>query len=86
MKPAEIELRVGELVLHGFEPKDRHRIGLAMENELGRLLAERGAPRSLDQGREIPQLTGGSFEVAPGAGAGSIGVQVAQAVYGGLGA
>ena len=85
VRTANIELRVDELVLHGFEPKDRHRIGRAVEHELGRLFAERGAP-PLAQSGEIADLDGGSFEVAPGAGAAAIGAQVAQAVYGGLGA
>lgn len=86
MKPEKIELRVEELVLHGFDPRDRHRIGRAVEDELGRLFAERGAPPSLDRSGEVPRLNGGSFEVTPGAGTGAIGARVAQAVYRGLGA
>ena len=85
MRPANIELRVDELVLHGFEPGGRHRIGRAVEQELGRLFAERGAP-PLARSGEITNLDGGSFEVRPGSGAEAIGVQVARAVYGGLGA
>lgn len=85
MNSANIELRVDELVLHGFEPADRYRIGQAVEHELGRLFAEWGAPPSLTRGGEVPLLDGGSFEATPGAEAGAIGVQVARAVYGGLG-
>ena len=45
-----IELHIEELVLHGFEPGDRHRIGEAIERELARLFAEQGTPPSLAQG------------------------------------
>jgi hypothetical protein len=86
VKPGRIELHVEELMLHGFEPADRHRIGLAVEHELGRLFAERGAPRSLTRGEGVPRLNAGSFQVTPGARAESIGARVAQAVYRGMGA
>jgi hypothetical protein len=84
MKPKNIELHIEELVLHGFALGDRYRIGDAMERELARLFAERGAPPSLVQGSEIERLDGGTFEVKPGSGAEAIGVRVARAVYGGL--
>ncbi len=87
-----IELHIEELVLHGFAPGDRYRIGDAMERELARLFVERGTPPSLAQGREVARLDGGTvarldggtFEVKPGSGAEAIGVRVARAVYGGL--
>lgn len=85
MKSGNIDLHIEELVLHGFEPDDRHRIGRVFEHELGRLVAERGAPPSLARSGEVPRLDGGSFEAKPGSGAQAIGVQVARAVYGGLG-
>ena len=85
MKAKKIELNIEELVLHGFAPGDRHRIGEAVEQELTRLLADRGVPKSLERGREIAHVDGGAFEVAPGSRAQVVGVQVAKAVYGGLG-
>ena len=85
MKPKNIELNIEELVLHGFSPGDRHRIGEAVEQELTRLLADRGVPQSLAQGGEVASVDGGAFEVAPGARAQVVGAQVAKAVYGGLG-
>ena len=84
MKPGNIELYVEELVLHGLSPADRYRIGQAVEHELVRMFAERGAPSSLAQGSEIERLDGGAFEVRQSAKAEAIGVQVARAVYGGL--
>jgi len=84
LKPANLELRIDELVLHGFEPGDRYRIGEAVERELTRLFAEQGTPPSLAQGREVTRLDGGAFEAAPGSRAEAIGAQMARMVYGGL--
>jgi hypothetical protein len=79
-----IEVHINELVLHGFAPKDRHRIGAAVQSELARLLAERGMPAWLAEGGEVDRLDGGKFEVTPATGAESIGAQVAEALHRGL--
>ena len=84
MKPKNIELNIEELVLHGFSPGDRHRIGEAVERELTQLLADRGVPQSLESGGEITHIDGGAFEVVQGSRAQVVGAQVAKAVYGGL--
>jgi hypothetical protein len=79
-----IDLHIEELMLHGFAPEDRYRIGAAVERELARLFAERGVPAGVVAGAEIARLDGGAFAVAPGARPEAIGAQVAQAVYGGI--
>ena len=84
MKPANLELHIEELVLHGFAVSNRYHIGEAVERELDRLFTEQGTPSSLREGSEIERLDGGAFEVKPGSGAETIGVQVAQTMYGGL--
>lgn len=84
MKTGDIELHVEELVLHGFEHGDRYRIGHAVEQELGRLLTEGGAPQLLTRSGEVPRLDGGSFEAKPDSGVEEFGAKVARAVYGGL--
>ena len=84
MKPKNIELNIEKLVLHGFSPGDRYRIGEAVERELTRLLADQGVPQSLERGREIANMDSGAFEVAAGSRADVVGAQVAKAVYGGL--
>lgn len=76
-----VEMNIEELVLHGFPPGDRHRIGEALENELSRLFVQRGVPSSLKENRRIESLGGGAFEVRPGAGPGETGVRVARIVY-----
>jgi len=84
MTRRDIELHIEELVLHGFAPGDRYRIGEAVERELARLFVEQGTPPSLPGASTIEHLDGGTFEVKAGSEAGAIGVQVAQAVFEGL--
>ena len=80
-----VRLRIEELVLEGFAPGDRYRIGEAVERELARLLSEQGAPGALAAGAEASWLAAPSFELAPESGPDAVGSQVAAAVYGGLG-
>ena len=84
MKPKNINLHIEELVLHGFAPGDRHRIGDAVEQELRRLLIEQGVPASLARQGIADRIDAGKFEMAPEARAERVGVQVARAVYGGF--
>jgi len=83
MTRSNIEVHIEELVLHGFASKDRYLIGEAVQRELTRLFTEQGVPAFLSQSGEIARLDGGSFNVAAGSKAETIGAQVAQAVYGG---
>jgi len=84
VRPANIELHIEELVLHGFAPGDRYRIGKAVEHELQRLFAEQGAPPAPVDNTESWRVDGGSFNIAPGAPPEAVGAQVAQALHGGL--
>jgi hypothetical protein len=84
MRPANIELHIEELVLHGFAPGDRYGIGEAVGPELQRLFAEQGASLQLAQGSEVAHLDGGAFEVPHGAKAEAVGAQIAQGIYEGF--
>lgn len=84
MIPHTIEVRIEELVLHGFAPKDRYAIGEAVQRELQRLFTEQGLSELPAAGYELARLNGGAFTVKPGAKAQTIGAQVAQAVYASL--
>jgi hypothetical protein len=64
-------------------PGDRYRIGEAVERELAWLFDEQGVPPSL--ARVIERLEGGAFEVAHSSKSEAVGVQIAQAIYEGLG-
>ncbi len=79
--PATLELHIEELVLRGFAPSDRFRIGDAVERELARLIAKQGLTGLDTNGLSIDRLDGGTFKVAPGAKAQTVGAQVAQTVY-----
>ena len=75
-----IEVRIEELVLYGFAPADRHRIGAVVERELARLFGERRLPA---RGTiALDEVQGGALTVEPGASARRAGKQIAQAVYG----
>ena len=84
MKPASVELRIEELVLHGFEPGDRYAIGDAVERELTRLFAEQVMPPSLAATVERPHVNAGDVRVAPEFKPQHVGAQVANAIFGGL--
>ena len=81
---ANVELNIEELVLHGFSPGDRLRIGDAVQRELVRLFAEQGVSQSLAQGSEAEKVDGGSFNFNMGSRPDIVGTQVARSVYGGL--
>ena len=85
-----IELEIGQLVLDGVAPSDRHRVAAAVESELGRLLAERGLPTGLGDGEPgsavvLRNVDGGSFEHRPGSAPRLVGARVAEGIYRGLG-
>ena len=82
MRP--IDLHIEELVLDGFPPGDRHRIGAALERELARLLGERGVPATWTGGGEAARLDGGKFEMRPGTRPERMGAQIAQSVFRGM--
>jgi hypothetical protein len=82
--PSAIELHIDELVLHGFAASDRRTISAAVERELTRLIGEQGLPPAIRRGGERGRLDGGTFNLAAGAPAETIGAQIAQAVYAGL--
>jgi hypothetical protein len=88
MTAPRIELHIEELVLHGFERRDRHAIADAFELELSRLLsaqiAEQGLSPALAHNAESAHLDAGAIHVAAHSKPSSIGAQLAQAVHGGL--
>jgi hypothetical protein len=77
---ANIELQIEELVLHDLPYDQRHRVAAAIEQALARLLAERGAPPGFTEG--MPPIEGGTVRVNPNLTAESMGMQVADSIYG----
>jgi hypothetical protein len=74
-----VDLHIEEIVLHGFVPGDRYRIGDALERELSRLFAEHGTPPA--RGGYIGRLDGGEFEAKSDSTPEATGSSVARAVY-----
>jgi len=83
-RQSPIHLHIEELVLHGFVPADRYRIGDAMQRELARLFTEKQTPPSLTKNAEIDRLNGGTFHMTAAPRPEATGAQVARAVFGGL--
>ena len=79
-----IELRIEELVLHGFAPGDRYMIGDTVEHELARLFGEQGVPSLLRSENAMDEIKGATFNSAHNAKPPAIGRQIAQAVYKGF--
>lgn len=84
MNPRNLEVSIEELVLYGFAPGDRYRIGEGLERELTRLFIEQGVPSLLAESHRTTSLDGGTFELTLGAKGETVGVQVAQELYGGF--
>lgn len=80
MNPRQIEVHIEELVLHGFDPSMRRRIGDAVESELRGLLTERGLPAVWERSAETIEADGIDSVVLTKPGA--AGEQIARAVYG----
>jgi hypothetical protein len=79
-----VEINIEELVLHGFSPGDRYRIGEALELELVRLFTEQGVPGALSENRNVDRVNAGTFNASPNAKAESIGMLTAVSVYKGF--
>ncbi len=83
-----VEVRIDQLVLHGFPSGQEARIGAAVERELARRLA-RPAP-SLRRDAVVDRVDGGQFVMpAPAvtmtaSAAEPVGRRIARATYGGL--
>jgi hypothetical protein len=78
---SSIELHIEEMVLHGFESRDRYAIGEAVERELALLLGEQAIPNSLRVDNATDEIKGATFNILPTAKPPAIGRQIAQAVY-----
>lgn len=85
MTGRNIELHIEELVLHGFEKRDRYRIAEAMQTELARLGAQKSLTPKLQIAPNVEKVDAGSFSLHANAKPEMIGRQIARNVYQGLG-
>ena len=79
-RPEAVEVAIDELVLHGFDARDRLGIADAVQAELARLLAEPGAPVLAGPARAEERLDAGAVSIIAGASARDIGAGIAGAV------
>lgn len=79
----KVNINIDRLVLDGFSYHDHRRISKALEQELSRLVIEKGAP-SIAGTLDISSVDAGQFNIGSGQSPSSIGVQVARSIYGSL--
>src|SRR5262249_11533481 len=87
----DIELHIGELLVHGFAPVDRYRLAEAFRTELVRLVRQNGLPGSVCLAAADPAFASGLRPLNAGSFCGgerespeALGEKIAQRVYGGL--
>lgn len=76
-----LEIHIDELVLHGFSPFDKFRIGNAVQVELERLFAEGRIPDHFLNGGRTPLIKANSFQFSKTHNGALIGKQVANTIY-----
>jgi hypothetical protein len=80
----EIHVRIDKLVLYGFNYHDHRRIGIATENELTRLIREKGLPETYGRHQENSNIHVGSCEIPRDLNPRLIGAEIARSVFNGL--
>ncbi len=77
-----VEIVIDELILHGFSPADRYRIGNSLSLELERLVMDQGL--QVHESMDIPSLRAAPVKLPSGSRPDLVGARVAEAVYKGL--
>jgi hypothetical protein len=83
----KIHVHVGKIVLHGLPVSHlgAPAIASAIEAELARLLRMHGLSAELQQGGRVPGVPKPSFQLAAANSPSSLGINIAQSVFGTLG-
>ena len=82
-----IRIHIERLVLDGISipPDQRQPLQAAVEGELARLLGEGGLAYGLDSGGALFSVRAGAMQLTGDTNPTTLGQQIAQAVYGGIG-
>ncbi|MBN2118652.1 MAG: hypothetical protein JW730_18915 [Anaerolineales bacterium] len=83
-KFANVEVQIDELILHGLFASNRYDIGDAFSHELELLLGEVNLDSSVIKEGHIRVLRTDQITVSPKAKPALVGMEIAQAVHGGL--
>ncbi|MEL7044955.1 MAG: hypothetical protein AAGL66_08040 [Pseudomonadota bacterium] len=84
MRPARVNIEIGELMLRGFDKVDGKEVGTSLQSELGRLLADGDWSPEQVQAASRATLSGGRINVPADADARGIGRQLARQIYQGM--
>jgi hypothetical protein len=79
--PIDLDLRIEQLVLHGFADVDREQLADAVVRGLAALFERQGVPPGLARPDSLSSLDGPRFQVRPGESAETVGTRLAQAIY-----
>lgn len=80
MKVTRVEIHIDHLVLEGVEPERRRQVVEELEAELGRLITHEGLPPSLMEAAQ-----GATLAPSVQGQVGTTGVELARALYRGMG-
>jgi len=80
-----IELVIDEIVLHGFDPRQRHAIGDAIQQHLSQLALDRSQALGALTSRDVVHSDAGVISTLAGASPAAAGAGIARAVIGALG-
>ena len=75
-----VVVHIERLVLKGFRPEDRHAIAAGLQQELGRVFAERDAVSLLRARGDVSRLQVGGVPVEQGSTPQRVGENVAQGI------
>ena len=75
-----VVVHIDRLVLRGFRPEDRHAIAAGLQQELGRVFAERDAVSLLRARGDVSRLQVGGVPVEQGSRPQRVGENVAQGI------
>ena len=75
-----VVVHIDRLVLKGFRPEDRHAIAAGLQQELGRVFADREAVSLLRAREDVSRLQVGGVPIAPGSKPQRVGENVAQGI------
>ena len=80
-----IELVIDEIVLHGFDPLQRHALGDALQQHLSQLARDRSRALGALSARDVAHSDAGTVSTPAGASPAALGAGIARAVMGVLG-
>ena len=75
-----VVVHIDRLVLKGFRPEDRHAIAAGLQQELGRVFADREAVSLLSAIGDVPRLLVGGVPIGQGSMPQRVGENVAQGI------